>query len=51
MLGQAAGAAAAQAIRRKENANQLNVQELIQTLRTAGVHLPQNETTTVMTKD
>ncbi|MCC5849075.1 MAG: FAD-dependent oxidoreductase [Verrucomicrobia bacterium] len=50
MMGQAAGTAAVQAIRRKQSAAEIDTRELIETLRADGANLPQRETATTLTR-
>ena len=50
MMGQAAGTAAAQSIRRNQLAYALDTEELVTTLRQQGAKLPQKELSPVMTK-
>ena len=50
MMGQAAGTAAAQAIRHNEKAHTLNTEKLINTLRDNEAYLPQEELSPRMTK-
>lgn len=51
MMGQAAGAAAAQSIRTGQPACDLNTAELVTTLRDMGAFLPQEELSETMTRD
>ena len=50
MMGQAAGTAAAQSLRTGQRAPDLNTAMLVETLRTAGAHLPQPTLTKTMTR-
>ena len=50
MMGQAAGTAAVQSIRTGQPANDLNTEQLVQTLRKAGAYLPQKQTSKTMTR-
>jgi hypothetical protein len=50
MMGQAAGTAAAQSIRRKQPACELDTAELVTSLRAQNAFLPQKELTTGMTR-
>lgn len=50
MMGQAAGVAAVQAIKRKQTADNLDTAELVETLRSMGANLPQEKTTSTMSK-
>lgn len=51
MMGQAAGTAALQAIRRHQSANALDTRRLVLTLREAGANLPQQELASEMTRN
>ena len=50
MMGQAAGAAAVQAIRTGRDAAEIDTAELVRSLREQGAHLPQRELTPAMTR-
>jgi ribulose 1,5-bisphosphate synthetase/thiazole synthase len=50
MMGQAAGTAAVQSIRTGQPANELDTEQLVLTLRKAGAHLPQPQTSKTMTR-
>ena len=50
MMGQAAGTAAVQSIRTSRPGNDLDTQQLVQTLRKAGAYLPQKQTRKTMTR-
>ena len=50
MMGQAAGTAAVQSIRNGQPANDLDTEQLVQTLRKAGAYLPQEQTSKTMTR-
>ncbi|WP_461044011.1 hypothetical protein [Spirosoma harenae] len=50
MLGQAAGTAAAQAIKTGQATNTLDTRLLVETLRANGAYLPQRELTAQMTR-
>ena len=50
MMGQAAGTAAVQSLRSSQQANNLDTEALIVTLRKAGAYLPQKETRKTMTR-
>jgi hypothetical protein len=50
MMGQAAGTAAVQALRRGESADDLDTAELVATLRAAGAYLPQAASSRAMTR-
>jgi hypothetical protein len=51
MMGQAAGTAAAQSIRRHQPACSLDTEELVNTLREHGANLPQKELSAAMTRE
>jgi hypothetical protein len=50
MMGQAAGTAAVQSVRTDQPANDLDTEQLVQTLRKAGSYLPQEQTSKTMTR-
>jgi hypothetical protein len=50
MMGQAAGTAAVQSLRTGQAANDLDTEELVQTLRKVGANLPQEQTSKRMTR-
>jgi hypothetical protein len=50
MMGQAAGTAAVQSIRSGQPANELDTEQLVQTLRQAGAYLPQKDLSRKMTR-
>ncbi|NQU23702.1 MAG: FAD-dependent oxidoreductase [Candidatus Nealsonbacteria bacterium] len=50
MMGQAAGTAAVQSLRTDQPANDLDTEQLVQTLRKAGAYLPQKQMSKTMTR-
>ena len=51
MMGQAAGTAAIQSIKTRRAADELDTEQLVSTLRTAGAYLPQSKTSKTMTRN